>query len=60
MQYVPELYVLFILKIYNPANGKVLGNVPVCDTSDAILAIESAKKAFDTWSALTAEVFFFF
>ncbi len=45
-----------LLQIYNPANNKILGSVPVCDTDDTILAIESAKTAFHKWSTLTAEV----
>ena len=34
-----------------------MGSVPICDTDDTKLAIDSAKIAFNKWSVLTAEVY---
>ncbi len=51
-----DLYLKWSHKIYNPANGSLLGAVPNCNSDDLNLAIESAKSAFEIWSQQTAEV----
>jgi malonate-semialdehyde dehydrogenase (acetylating)/methylmalonate-semialdehyde dehydrogenase len=43
------------LDIYNPATGKVIGNVGVADKSMVDNAVASAKTAFNTWSAMSAQ-----
>jgi len=37
----------------NPANGKILGGVSRSDKKDALLAIESAARAYDGWSQIS-------
>ncbi|HCE4763620.1 betaine-aldehyde dehydrogenase [Vibrio parahaemolyticus] len=39
---------------YNPANGEPLANVKQANQSDMEVAIESAKRGFEVWSAMTA------
>ena len=39
---------------YNPANAELLGEVPSGGKDDALAAIDSASKAFPSWSSLTA------
>jgi succinate-semialdehyde dehydrogenase/glutarate-semialdehyde dehydrogenase len=40
--------------VFNPANGKQIGNVTDGDKSSATAAIEAAAAAFPAWSGLTA------
>jgi aminomuconate-semialdehyde/2-hydroxymuconate-6-semialdehyde dehydrogenase len=40
---------------YNPSTGKVYSLIPDSDETDVQLAVDSAKKAFPLWSAMTAE-----
>jgi aminomuconate-semialdehyde/2-hydroxymuconate-6-semialdehyde dehydrogenase len=40
---------------YEPATGKVYSEIPDSDASDIDLAVESAKKAFETWSQTSQE-----
>src|SRR5690625_7327154 len=42
------------LEVVNPANGQVVGKVPVGEEDEANQAIESAHEAFQTWSQTTA------
>lgn len=37
----------------NPAEGKVYGNIPDSDSADVTKAVESARAAFPSWSAMT-------
>ncbi|WP_281947308.1 betaine-aldehyde dehydrogenase [Vibrio parahaemolyticus] len=39
---------------YNPANGEPLANIKQANQSDMETAIESAKRGFEVWSAMTA------
>ncbi|EIU7000989.1 betaine-aldehyde dehydrogenase [Vibrio parahaemolyticus] len=39
---------------YNPANGEPLANIKQANQSDMEAAIESAKRGFEVWSAMTA------
>ncbi|MCV5747230.1 aldehyde dehydrogenase family protein, partial [Escherichia coli] len=39
---------------YNPANGEPLANIKQANQDDLQAAIESAKKGFAAWSAMTA------
>ena len=39
---------------YNPANAELLGQVPSGGIEDTLAAIDSASKAFPSWSSLTA------
>ncbi|MBT0323411.1 aldehyde dehydrogenase family protein, partial [Vibrio campbellii] len=39
---------------YNPANGEPLANVKQANQQDMQAAIESAKRGFAIWSAMTA------
>ncbi len=41
-------------KVYNPATGKVIGDVPDGSSADATKAVDAASDAFAPWSALTA------
>lgn len=43
------------LHIYNPANGEVVGNVPLVGEKETLQAIEAADQAFSSWSKLSAE-----
>ena len=38
----------------NPATGKVYGTIPRSDKRDVAAAVEAAKKAFPSWSGLSA------
>ena len=40
------------LKVTNPANGRVIGEVPNCGKKDTLLAIGEAAKALPVWSNL--------
>ncbi len=40
----------------DPATGKVFSKLPDSDTEDVNLAVEAARKAFESWSSLTREV----
>lgn len=40
---------------YNPAEGEVYSQIPDSDSSDVAKAVEAAKAAFPSWSALTRE-----
>ena len=40
---------------FNPAEGAVYSQIPDSDSSDVAKAVEAAKAAFPTWSALTRE-----
>lgn len=39
----------------NPAEGKVYSLIPDSDTNDVTLAVESAKKAFHSWSTMAVK-----
>jgi succinate-semialdehyde dehydrogenase / glutarate-semialdehyde dehydrogenase len=39
--------------VFNPANGKIVGNVQKSGPKDADIALKSASEAFDDWSKLT-------
>ncbi|CAL4104763.1 unnamed protein product [Meganyctiphanes norvegica] len=41
--------------VLNPANGKVIANVPDMNETDAELAVDAAHKAFQTWRNTTAK-----
>ena len=41
------------LAVENPANGKVIANVPASDTEDVDRAVEAAATAFETWKNTT-------
>lgn len=43
------------LENFEPATGKVYGEIPDSDQQDIELAVEKAKKAFRTWSVAGAE-----
>lgn len=43
-------------EVTNPANGKVLGQVPDMGTEDTEYAIKVAHDAFKTWEFTTAKV----
>lgn len=42
------------LEVVNPANGQVVGTVPIGGEAEANEAIDSAHEAFQTWSQTTA------
>ena len=44
--------------VYNPYNGKLIGNAADCDKSHAEEAVQSATKAFASWKNTTAKVRF--
>ena len=44
------------LKVYNPADNKLLGSVPDCNVADVNVAVEAAHSAFKVWSGYTADV----
>jgi len=46
-------------EVTNPADGKVVGQVPDMDTQDTDHAINAAHEAFKTWEFTTAKVTFF-
>lgn len=37
-------------KVYNPASGKVIGYVPISTEKELNEAVQTAEKAFETWS----------
>lgn len=41
---------------YNPATGEVFTMIPDSDAEDVELAVQSAEKAFESWSETSAEV----
>ncbi len=41
-------------KVYNPANGNIIGTVPDGGKNDAVLAVKAAHDAFPLWSETTA------
>lgn len=41
------------LENYNPSEGKVYSLIPDSDEADVVQAVEAAKKAFPSWSALS-------
>lgn len=43
------------LNNFNPAEGEVYSHIPDSDAEDVAKAVEAAKAAFPTWSALTRE-----
>ncbi len=44
-----------VLQSINPANGEVIGDVPLADEADAQRAIAAAKRAFPSFSRTTKE-----
>jgi malonate-semialdehyde dehydrogenase (acetylating)/methylmalonate-semialdehyde dehydrogenase len=40
------------MDIYNPSTGEVIAQTPCCTPDEVEQAIQSAKKAFETWSAV--------
>src|SRR5690625_528884 len=42
------------LEVVNPANGQVIGKVPIGSEDEANQAIDSAYEGFQTWSQTTA------
>lgn len=40
---------------YNPSDGEVYSEIPKSNAEDVALAVESAKRAFPTWSKTTIE-----
>lgn len=40
---------------YNPSDGEVYSQIPKSNAEDVALAVESAKRAFPTWSKTTIE-----
>jgi aminomuconate-semialdehyde/2-hydroxymuconate-6-semialdehyde dehydrogenase len=40
---------------YNPSTGQVYSLIPDSDETDVQLAVDAAKKAFPSWSTMTAE-----
>ena len=43
------------INVDNPANGKIIGNVPKCSTSETTKAIDEAQTAFPLWRDKTAK-----
>ena len=43
------------ISVNNPASLEEIGTVPKCGKDEAILAIESAQKAFPEWKAKSAK-----
>ena len=43
-------------EVYDPANNKLLGSVPDCNTDDLDLAVKAADSALEIWKNFTAEV----
>jgi succinate-semialdehyde dehydrogenase / glutarate-semialdehyde dehydrogenase len=43
-----------VFDVFNPANGEKIGEVPDGSREDASRAIDAARKAFGTWSQMTA------
>ncbi|UXI22122.1 hypothetical protein NH340_JMT08065 [Sarcoptes scabiei] len=42
-------------EVFNPANGELVGRVADCTTNDLEIAIQSATKAFESWSQTLAK-----
>jgi len=53
-QFLPPIHKKYLDNI-NPAIGEVYGQIPQSDQADVDLAVETAQKAFDTWSVTPAE-----
>ena len=43
------------IKVDNPANGEIIGEVPKCSTSETQKAIQEAQTAFPSWRDKTAK-----
>ena len=43
------------IKVDNPANGEIIGEVPKCSTSETQKAIQEAQSAFPAWRDKTAK-----
>ena len=43
------------IKVDNPANGEIIGEVPKCSTSETQKAIQEAQAAFPSWRDKTAK-----
>ncbi|MFM1653792.1 NAD-dependent succinate-semialdehyde dehydrogenase [Brevibacillus sp. B_LB10_24] len=43
------------LNVHNPANGELVGVVPLVGEKETLQAIEAAEQAFPSWSGLSAE-----
>ena len=43
------------IKVDNPANGEIIGEVPKCSTSETQNAIQEAQAAFPSWRDKTAK-----
>lgn len=43
-----------LLSVENPATGKVIGQIPACDSSNVEHAVASARRALPDWSAQPA------
>lgn len=41
--------------VHNPATGEEIGRVSDCSVEQAVIAVESAHNAFDSWKGQTAE-----
>lgn len=44
----------YVRNIINPADGSIVGSVPICGTAETRGAIEAARKAFPSWRAQSA------
>lgn len=42
------------IKVFNPANGELVGSVPKAGEKETAEAIDAAHDAFESWSSLTA------
>lgn len=47
-------------KVFNPANGQCIADVPNLGVEDVSEAIDVAEKAFQSWSDKSGKVIFFF
>ena len=43
------------IKVDNPANNEIIGEVPKCSTSETTKAIKEAQDAFPNWREKTAK-----
>ena len=43
------------IEVFNPASGKLIGNIPNCDINDTKNAILAAKNAFEKWKKLAGK-----
>ncbi|WP_328591059.1 NAD-dependent succinate-semialdehyde dehydrogenase [Siminovitchia fortis] len=48
-----KVYTHEMINVINPANGKVIGNVPISGKKEVAAAIEAASRAYVSWSKLT-------